>query len=569
MELTRRSFLVGSGIVGAGAAIAGLTGCTKPTAETPADSAAGDTAPGTPETSTGASAERAWDEAPDPIADNEIGETYDTEILVLGAGVSGMIAAYAASERGAKVMIMQNKETISTQGTGAGAFGSKRQTENFDDEFRSELVRLKCLYEGGLVNMDLLNLWLDRSAEAVDWVLDHVEPLGISASFDEYPNWREADDQAKTCPVSAMWGGSGGMGTTGLITVIEPELLANGVEFIFSCPVKQLVRESGNGRVVAAIGQKTDGTYVRVNASQGIIVCTGGYENNPQMRDKYLAHANAFRNLTDNTGDGILAGMWVGGDIDPAPHASNIHYNYLPSDPFGSGLPWLRVNSEGKRLGNEDIAYSFLPFYDVNSPEPVNFQIFDADYNEYFPKMVEHGTGIFRNVPTPEYIANAVTLETTEDTSTWTALDKTWQYYLEMGSMVKCDTLEELASELGINYEGLQATVDRYNELYDKGRDEDFYKMPSRMSAVRTPPFFGIRREACVLGTLNGLVINTKMQVLDKNREVIPGLYAAGNASGGRFFGGIAQAMAVPASTISRALVWGYIAANEICDGYL
>lgn len=559
MEISRRSFIKGAGLAGAGLAATGLAGCAAPQSEPTAE----------PMADTGAAAAPApvsWETPPEPIDDALVSETIDTEICILGAGVSGVVAAAVAAERGASVVVMQNKEAIHSQGSGAAAFNSRRQIETFDDEFRSELIRLKCLYEGGLVNHELVTLWLDRSGEAVDWVLDRIEDDGITAGFDVYENWREADDQAKTCPISAMWGGPDAQGSMAIISALAPRAEANGVQFVYNTTARQLVREEGGeGRVVAALGEKQDGTYLRVNASKAVIVCTGGYEANEEMRDKYLPHANRFRALSDNKGEGLQMGLWVGADIDPAPHASNIHYNYLPSDPFGSGLPWLRVNKEGQRLGNEDIAYSFLPFLDIYSEEAACYQIFDADYDLYYPRMVDHGAGIFRSVPSPQFIADAVTLQTTEDTSTWSPLDKTWQYYLEMGSMVKADTLEELAVELGINYEALQKTVDRYNELYDSGRDVDFGKKPERMHAIRTAPFFGIRREACVLGTLNGLVINSRMQVLDRDRQVIPGLYAAGNASGGRFFGGIAQAMVAPATTISRALVWGYLAALDIC----
>lgn len=558
MSVSRRDFLKGAGCVGVGAmAAVGLGGCTPASQE-----GAGGAAQGSGD----AQAASSWETPPALPDESEIAETIDTEICILGAGCSGTVAALVAAEAGAQVVVMQNKEAVSSQGSGASAFGSSRQTETFDNYFRTELIRLKASLEGGLVNYNLLNLWLDRSGEAIDWVLDRVEPAGMTASFDAVENWKEADDWAKTCPIMSQFMGPNGGGAAEMAQVLAASAEDLGVQFIFSTTAKQLIREGDkSGRVVAALGQREDGTYVRVNASKGVIVCTGGYEGNAEMRDKYLAHANKFRAITENMGEGIQMGMWIGADVDPAPHASNIHYNYLPSDPFGSGLPWLRVNKEGRRLGNEDIAYSYLPFLDVNSEEPVCFQIFDSDYEEYYEKMVDHGAGIFRSCPSPEFVASAVTLQTEEDTSDWSALDKTWQYYLELGTMIKKDTLEEIAEEYEIDYEELQKTVDRYNQLYDEGFDADYGKMHSRMQAIRTPPFYAIRREACVLGTLNGLVVNTNLQVLDTNREVIPGLYAAGNASGGRFFGGVAQGMSAPASTVSRAIVWGYLAAQNLC----
>ena len=120
---------------------------------------------------------------------------------------------------------------------------------------------------------------------------------------------------------------------------------------------------------------------------------------------------------------------------------------------------------------------------------------------------------------------------------------------------------------LKCSLEGGLVNYDLFNLWMDNsGADLDYDKSPKRMHAVKTPPFYAIERKAYILGTLNGLDINTNMQVLNTEGEVIPGLYAAGNASGGNFFGGLAQGMAVPASTISRAITWGYLVAGTIAE---
>ena len=97
--------------------------------------------------------------------------------------------------------------------------------------------------------------------------------------------------------------------------------------------------------------------------------------------------------------------------------------------------------------------------------------------------------------------------------------------------------------------------------MYDAGMDEDCFKEYQCMSAVRTPPFYCIPRRPYVLGTLGGVDINEKMQVLDTEGNVIPGLYAAGNTSG-NLFGGLVQSMAIPALTIGRAHTFGRLAAK-------
>ena len=108
--------------------------------------------------------------------------------------------------------------------------------------------------------------------------------------------------------------------------------------------------------------------------------------------------------------------------------------------------------------------------------------------------------------------------------------------YREQGYVVKADTIEELAQKLGLPEENLKKTVERYNELYDKQEDEDFGKEPYRLSALRTPPYEGIRLSGgYFICTLDGIKIDTNMNALDKEGNPIEGLYVAGDCSGSYF----------------------------------
>lgn len=566
VDLTRRKFLQGTVLASGAIAAGALTACAA------SDGAAADPRGQAPEKMDSAelaetSAQDPWDKVPAQIEDDEIEEVIDTEICVVGAGNSGIVAALAAAEAGAQVVVMQNKSTINTQGTGAAAYGTRRQKEQglFVD-CKDELRRLKTSQESGETNPDLLNVWFEKSGEAIDWICDHAQKGGMDASFDVIEHWEDADDWLKTFQISSMYAGEGKGGTADLIAILAPQAEAAGAEFVFNTTAKQLIRDETTGRVVAVIGENSNGSYVKVNASKGIILCTGGYEANDELKERWLPHGVRFPVLSDNMGDGILMGMWVGAAVDQAPHASNIHYNIGPNDPYGSGLPWLRVSTEGKRFCNEDSSYGYLPLQDARLKEPRCFQIMDADMGEYYPKMAENACSIFRTFPPVEATVANIELQTSEDYHVWHPLRIAYESSVEAGYAYKAETLEELANIAGIDAENLIATVARYNELYDQGSDEDYGKKPARMHAVRTPPFYAIPRQAYVLGTLNGLNINRNMQVLDTEGEVIPGLYAAGNASGGKMFGGQVQSMAGPAMTISRAQTWGYLAAQYIVE---
>jgi fumarate reductase flavoprotein subunit len=136
---------------------------------------------------------------------------------------------------------------------------------------------------------------------------------------------------------------------------------------------------------------------------------------------------------------------------------------------------------------------------------------------------------------------------------------------LENGNVLVADTIEELAQKMGVHARTFKATVARYNKLARNGEDADFGKHPDRLTTIEKPPFYACQMEARYMVILSGLKVNTKLQVLDTERNVIPGLYAAGNVSGS-FFGN-QYPTTIPGLTHSRAWTFGRLAglnaANE------
>ena len=496
------------------------------------------------------------------IEEADVAETIETEICVLGAGAAGTVAALAAAEAGARVVVLQNKKTVVTQGSGACAYGSKRQVDQGlpAGGYRAELQRIKTLQEGGETNGALLGLWFQKSGEVIDWILDHAEPHGITLQFDKVANWDAADEWLRTYPVAGKYNGEAGFGAITLSKILAEQAVSAGAQFIYEVTAKQLER-GDDGRVSAVYAVRADDSVLKVQASKGIIICTGGYEGNAELRAKWLPHGQQFNAITKNQGEGILMAMAVGAAVDQPPHSSNIHYNAGANVPFGSGLPWLRVDAAGRRYCNEDAPYGNLPLQDALVENATGYQIFDANMGEQYDAITENGQGLFRTFPGPEAKAEKLRAELGEQAADWHPVRVMYESSAAGGHLFKADTLEELAEVAGFDKDTFLATVARYNELYDLGEDLDFAKDPRRLHPIRTAPFFAVARKAFVLGTLNGLVINENMQVLDEADQPIPGLYAAGNASGGKFFGGLVQSMSAPAMTISRAQVWGYLAA--------
>lgn len=514
-----------------------------------------------------------WEKEPEPVDESLVSETQECEVCVVGAGNAGVVAALTAVEAGADVVVMQNKAQVNTQGTGGCCLFSKLQKENGIDcnEFLEEAVQQWEKDSARQYKPELLKQWMDHSGETKDWIAEELEGSGVSQYLNLDDGWREAKDfEYAALPVSNGYCDDEGndLGVIAAIRVLAQKAEDAGARFVYSVTGERLEKD-GSGRVVAVLGKKEDGTYLRVRASKGVILCSGGYEGNLEMRAKYLPQSRDYAVVTDNMGEGLLMGMWAGGKIENAPHCTNMHLELdLKPDlnfAWGSAMPWLRVNCLGKRVGNEDVPYQYVALQCTKQPDGKGYQILDSEFDKYYPTVLDGDIGLFRGNPDAAYgrICFEPALQNAGvDTSDMTDLQVIYEGGAVKGCVYKADTLEELAEKAGIDPDGLVATVERYNELYDSGVDSDCYKPFNCMSAVRVPPFYCVPITPIPLASLSGLEINDKMQVLTAEGDPIPGLYAAGNTTGG-LFGGLTQVMVFGGLTIGRAHTFGRLAAQN------
>ena len=182
--------------------------------------------------------------------------------------------------------------------------------------------------------------------------------------------------------------------------------------------------------------------------------------------------------------------------------------------------PFLKVNRNGERFANESCPYNDIVYAAAHQPGRVYAQIHDANFAEGY-----------RSVSTP---SAALPMSRNMPQMVTSSMEK----HIEAGLMFKCDTLDELADKMGFTgaaKDTFLATVERYNELYDKQNDEDFGKPAYRLSAIRTAPFYGCWLGASLLTTEQGIAINEKGQALDTNNQPMEGLYITGDMSGSFF----------------------------------
>ncbi len=524
--ISRRNFLRGATAAAGGVVLAS---CAPKVAETPAATEAEAV------TTAVESCTPSFFTAPAPIAAADITSTTDADVVVVGAGVSGLMAAYTAAKAGVKTVLVEKTEKFNARGGHNGSLRSKMQLEEGLDYDPKRVVRDLVRWSSNRADVAQVMLWADN----VDAIMDELIDMA-GANDIQVMRWgNNVPDQyyAEYASVHMF----GGMDQNILAGMLEGAAKTAGAEFYYSTPAEQLVKNS-SGRVTGVIAKNAEGAYVQFNAAKAVILCTGDYGNNPEMVEYYCPKAaivdmNVYMPPV-NTGDGQKMGMWIGAAMQAeAPHTPMVHN--LGAAPF-SGNPFLRVNIEGKRYENEDVPIPLMANSAQLQPGHKTWTIYDSTFEEDLPKM---GTSFSRTNMMSE--------------RTQTSIDAS----LESGTLIKADTLDELAEKMGVPANALKATIKRYNELAAKGSDDDFGKDGEMMTAIDTAPFYAAYNSLALLVVLGGLAVNTKLQVLDTEHKVIPGLYAAGNTAGGFFAND--YPVIVPGMSHSRAWTFGRIAATN------
>ncbi|MBQ1491180.1 MAG: FAD-binding protein, partial [Blautia sp.] len=511
------------------------------------------------------------------IPEEEISETVETDILVVGAGNAGLMCAARATELGASVLVIEKAMTSQTERHWIGALGTKEQeafgTVIDKNKVVAELVR----YASHRCDERLLRLWADHSGEAVDWYAAKVKEYNPEVEFhhewdvgmgdhDTYfippvmHNFQDNIPEHDFSQETASYG----------LPSLTQAVLDGGGEIRYLTAMVKLLQEEG--RVTGAVAKKEDGSYVKILAKKGVALCCGGYSGDKQMLatlnpNAYAVVASSVGSSL-NTGDGIRAAMWLGADKDADPTAMLFDRGLLGPDmlpngewekspaPFHLGSqPWLKVNLRGERFCNESIPYDFMLHAGFMEPGHAYNSIFDSAWMEHVAQFQQIGCA--RIIPSKSGGKLAIFSPEAEMGLVMAMVGA--------GFIQQAGTLEELAEKLHLPVDTFVATVERYNELCEKGVDEDFGKEGYRMIALNKPPYYGARQSAQLLCTLDGLRINTQMQVLDKEGNPMAGLYAAGDVSGGFFAHNYPEYIVGVA--IGRTLTEGYLLGEILAKG--
>lgn len=536
-NLSRRGFvsLAGLGALTVGGAAA-LSGCA------PAKSSS----KGGSQSSSGASAQAGanWYGEPASLDSFAFTDTLDVDIVICGAGHAGLTAALAAADAGAKTLVIDKGTKYNTMREFWGCIGSKCQkdagVEIDPHEVTNELMRYACYR----ADQRVINLWAKESGECVDWMMTQLEPEGFSIVCETdigeghhgiYPIW------PVQCNVQVPGNVEPGPESFSVVPeTVERLAKGKGAEFMYQTSLVQCIVE--DGKVTGIVATK-NGEPIRINASKGVLISTGGYEGDMDLikqlqPETYALQCNAG-GLPGNVGDGIKAGIWAGGIKDAStsfmffdrgavmPDAETGADNPQGEMFWMGSQPWLKVNLLGERFCNEDAPYDFPMHSTAEMKGKTWVSLYDSAWQDNVRAFHTQGCSRIDHSPTQGHtqIFEFPTIESMN------------QNLIEKGYIVQADTYEELAKGLNLPVDTLVATIKRYNELAASGHDDDFGKEASHMIALDNPPYYGVRQGGMSYCTLDGLRINDNCMVVDKDGTPIEGLWAAGNASGCFFSG--------------------------------
>ncbi len=518
-----------------------------------------------------------------------IAETKDYDIVVVGAGAAGVPAAGWAAELGAKTALLQKEINVVSQGNCGSAIIKSRSTQagiekwihhtNGLCDWRADVKQLRAYAEHSEEAM----IWLfnragmtketeygdgskvDSNTESAKLLNDGDKLCAfISTSGDFTGTWRDRENSYEYgddhCYFWAPWVGPKPLNVGNALRKVVDRIKEScpDLDVFYQTPGVKLVMDGR--RVAGVIGKRADGTYVQFNASKAVILATGDYTNNKEMVKRWCPDIAEFdKKQFGKTGDGHILAISAGAKMENLGHTKMMH-------DFDSALMWeepfLFLNMEGERFTNEYTGFvymgnilKFQPSYKGSMADEDHKEsgskgwycaIYDDSYMEWPADEFESG-----KVPPAvmeKFIPGAV-----EDPK---------GVFKNLIDLHRCDTLEELAKELDLPYAKMKASIDRYNEMCEKGCDSDFGKPPKYLHKIEKAPFWGARKHIRVSAEVSGVVINENAQALDENGEIIPGLYCAGNL-GGPFYGGADYPFHQTGLSLGRCYTFGMIAAKH------
>jgi hypothetical protein len=540
-----------------------------------------------------------WPAAPPEIAAADIEEEIDCDVVVVGVATAGACAVRSAAEEGAKVVYFEKGTLISSSSSEMAVLGGDVMAKwgRGDGAFDIYEVAEHEVNEGSYFpKLSIYMEWARNAKTVFDWYLEpddtkyfpadsfEAAPEGVNSIAVQYyplPELHNPEKELhKTYECSVRF-------DQALVNNrnVEKVTAEGNVTGYLGHAVEQLIKEGDRVAGCYAYNYES-GKYKKVNASKGVILSCGDYSQNPEMNAFFLPDtvANNIKcvgQIMDaegkpaDVGDGLKMGDWVGAKIQQH-HAPMIHHmgGYLIEGDFMSAMgtmgiaPFLRLDVNGQRFMNEDCPGQQFENQIESLEKQVCYMFWDANWGQAIPyNPPTHGNRCYFATPEEAASGRGAGMYVSQND-----VDSA----VEAGSVLKSDTLDDLLAQINSKWDGIDAqaaakSIARYTELANgcragTGIDEDFGKMSKRVWPIDTAPYYcsrmNLSQNLCNMG---GLESDENCHTFDEARNVIPGLYVAGNIQGSRF--AIQYPIAVGGIASSLCMYYGYVAGKNVVQG--
>lgn len=473
-----------------------------------------------------------------------------TDLVVVATGAAGLPAAVAAAQKGVDVIALEKAKTTggaANMGMGPLGIESRHTRAKQFQPTVDQAFEIFMNYTHWRVDAKLVRAYLEKSGDTIHWLEDlgveFVEPIAYFPTA--YPTWHL---------IKSGNGRPGPMAGGAMVKVLTEKAKALGVKIMLQTPAQKLIKEGG--RIIGVLAEDAAGNPVEIR-TKAVIIATGGFGDNPKMAKKFTGFdigkdMHSFR-IPGLAGDGIRMAWEAGAGRDEM----NMEIIYGMPDNMTLPVhlheacrqPHLMVNLLGERFMNEAVVpnTTFTGNAIAAQKDRCGFLIFDDAIKQQMEADLDT-----RNVVFP------VTRFEEADELIRKVIDSGYPYFW------KVDTLEELADKTGIRKDSLISTIDAYNQACVRGYDPVFNKPHRYLRPILTPPFYAAKHFPSAYGTLGGIKINHRTEVLDKNWEVIPGLYAAGTDACSIY--GDSYVFVLPGNTMGFAINSGRMAGEHAAD---
>jgi len=481
-------------------------------------------------------------------------QVMNTDIVIIGAGTSGLAAGVEALQNGAQVIILEKQAKVGGTGNfceGLFAAESKVQKRIGIDVSKDFAFETIMDYSHWQANGALVAAFVDRSAETIDWLDDlgvKIEYVGVGgfggpltwhviAPGPDYPDKNPHDYHCAR-----------------MINVFNQYILDHGGQILLETPGTGLLKK--DGKIIGALAKNKAGETVRINA-KAVIIATGGFANNKEMMDKYSPYPDLIPvGQIGKDGDGIKM-AWEAGAAEEGVTVMQMYRpglkGFHPADQMIALAvqPYFWVDPRGVRYTDES-SVQLWPFAG-NALVRIGGTAYSIYDDATRKKAVEEGI----EMPLGEWVIQGTKLTKWEE-----SFNK--ELARDRGNVFKANTIKELAEKLGMDPKVLQGSVDKMNQWAATREDGEFKKESKFLRPVATPPFYATQLNPRHLGTLGGVRINEKTEAVNKNDEKVPGLYVVGTDAGGMY--GDSYDLLLGGGTAGFAVNSGRIAADNAAE---